>query len=289
VPEAGAGAGLATTDRMVQLMELTVGFDDTAQSRDALDLGVVLAQAFDRTLTVASVFPGDDRGMLYAAQDSQWVAQVRAVAEQKLDVARDLVGGRIDMDTITLGPGSAARMLYEYAESEKPRAIVLGSSSRASFGRVSPGSTVERLLHGVACPVVVAPKGYAGRTELIGPVVVAYDGSPESEHAVQFAAGLAARSGRTVRVVAVADGGMRSGLEDQVVDVADQLDVPATGEVLPVRRSVAAVLADLPGERPSMLVCGSRGYGPVRQVFLGSVSVLVVRSAAYPVVVVPRP
>ena len=148
-------------------MELTVGFDDTEQGRDALDLGVVLARAFDRTLTVAAVFPGDDRGMLYAAQDSQWVATVRAVAEQKLAVARELVGDRIEIDAITLGPGSAARMLYEYAESDKPRAIVLGSSSRASFGRVSPGSTVERLLHGIACPVVVAPRGYAGRTELI--------------------------------------------------------------------------------------------------------------------------
>lgn len=270
-------------------MELTVGFDDTEQARDALDLGVVLAKVFDRSLTVAAVYPGDDRGMLYAAQDSQWVEKVRLVAERKLDVARELVGDRIEINTLTLGPGSAARMLYEYAQSDKARAIVLGSSAHASFGRVSPGSTVERLLHGISCPVVVAPKGYAGTSELVGPIAVGYDGSPEAEDAVEFAAGLAARSNRTVRVVVVADGGMRSGLEEQVMEVAEGLDVPATGELLPVRRSVAAVLADLPGERPSMLVCGSRGYGPVRQVFLGSVSVLVVRAAAYPVVVVPRP
>ncbi len=282
-------AGDDTSDRTVQLMELTVGFDDTEQGRDALDLGVVLAKAFDRTLTVAAVYPGDDRGMLYAAQDSQWVAKVRSVAEQKLDVARELVGDRMEVTTVALGPGSAARLLQDYAETEKPAGIVLGSSAHASFGRVSPGSTVEALLQGSPCPVAVAPKGYAGRIELAGPIVAAYDGSPESEHAVEFAAGLAARAGRTVRVVVVADGGMRSGLEEQVVQVAESLDVPATGEVLPVRRSVAAVLTDLPGERPSMLVCGSRGYGPVRQVLLGSVSVLVVRSAAYPVVVVPRP
>lgn len=270
-------------------MELIVGFDDTEQARDALDLGVVLATAFGRTLTVAAVFPGDDRGMLYAAQDSQWVDKVRGEAEEKLAVARELAGDRIEINAITLGPGSAARMLYEYAEAEHPRALVLGSSAHASFGRVSPGSTVERLLHGISCPVVVAPRGFAGRTELIGPIAVGYDGTDEAEHAVQFAAGLAAESGRSVRVVAVADGGMRSGLEEQVVEVADHLDVPAVGEILPVRRSVAAVLSDLPGERPSMLVCGSRGYGPVRQVFLGSVSVQVVRRAAYPVVVVPRP
>src|SRR5699024_11313162 len=191
-------------------------------------------------LTVAAVFPGDDRGMLYAAQDSQWVATVRAVAEQKLAVARELVGDRIEIDAITLGPRSAARMLYEYAGADKPRAIVLGSSSRASFGRVSPGSTVGRLLHGIACPVVVAARGYAGRTELIGPIVVAYDGSPEAEHAAGFAADLAARAGRTVRVVAVADGGMRSGLEEQVVEVADSLEAPAAGEVRPGWRRGAA-------------------------------------------------
>jgi nucleotide-binding universal stress UspA family protein len=37
-----------------------------------------------------------------------------------------------------------------------------------------------------------------------------------------------------------------------------------------------------------VLVCGSRGYGPVRRVLLGGVSSPLIRRAQLPVTVVPR-
>jgi nucleotide-binding universal stress UspA family protein len=37
-----------------------------------------------------------------------------------------------------------------------------------------------------------------------------------------------------------------------------------------------------------LLVCGSRGYGPMRRVLLGGVLRKLIRRAACPVVVVPR-
>jgi nucleotide-binding universal stress UspA family protein len=37
-----------------------------------------------------------------------------------------------------------------------------------------------------------------------------------------------------------------------------------------------------------VLVCGSRGYGPVRRVLLGGVSSRLIRSAQLPLTVVPR-
>jgi nucleotide-binding universal stress UspA family protein len=38
-----------------------------------------------------------------------------------------------------------------------------------------------------------------------------------------------------------------------------------------------------------LLVAGSRGYGPVRSVLVGSVSRALVRDASCPIVVAPRP
>jgi uncharacterized protein len=51
---------------------------------------------------------------------------------------------------------------------------------------------------------------------------------------------------------------------------------------------VVDTLADLPGPGTDLLVCGSRGYGSVRQVLLGGVSSRVMRTAAYPVMIMPR-
>ena len=47
-------------------------------------------------------------------------------------------------------------------------------------------------------------------------------------------------------------------------------------------------LAALDEREIDLLVCGSRGYGPVRRVLLGGVLRKLVRRAACPVVVVPR-
>jgi nucleotide-binding universal stress UspA family protein len=51
---------------------------------------------------------------------------------------------------------------------------------------------------------------------------------------------------------------------------------------------VAQVLADLP-ERADLLVVGSRGYRFMRRLLLGGVAGALVRTARYPVVIVPGP
>ena len=51
---------------------------------------------------------------------------------------------------------------------------------------------------------------------------------------------------------------------------------------------VAERLAQLGLEDLDMLVCGSRGYGPIRRVLLGGVSARLVRRSQLPVMVVPR-
>ena len=60
----------------------------------------------------------------------------------------------------------------------------------------------------------------------------------------------------------------------------------ATDELL--EGDVVDELAALDEREIDLLVCGSRGYGPVRRVLLGGVSRRLIRRAACPVVVVPR-
>ena len=269
-------------------MSLLIGFDDTPPGLDALALGLQLAGETGDPVTVVTAYPDDEHGLMVAMNDRQWVDDVRRVAERKLERAREVVGERPDVELRTLGPSSASRALHELAERTAPHAIVVGSSEHAGLGRVSPGSTVERLLHGAPCPVAVAPQGYREHARPVRQIAVAYDGTPESDDALDVAVRLGRALGAGLRLVGVArrpDQALQSAVDEALA--ALPADVHAEGTVL-VEDDVVATLAELPQPRPDLLVCGSRGYGPVRQILLGSVSTRVIRRAAYPVLVVPR-
>jgi nucleotide-binding universal stress UspA family protein len=60
----------------------------------------------------------------------------------------------------------------------------------------------------------------------------------------------------------------------------------AEGRLLP--GPVVDALSDLTYDDCYVLVCGSRGHGPVRRVLLGGVSSRVVRHSKVPIIVIPR-
>jgi len=59
-------------------------------------------------------------------------------------------------------------------------------------------------------------------------------------------------------------------------------------EAVLLEGDVVERLAELGPDEVDMLVCGSRGYGPIRRVLLGGVSARLVRRSRLPVMVVPR-
>jgi nucleotide-binding universal stress UspA family protein len=203
-------------------------------------------------------------------------------------------------------PGSsAAAALQDLAEAEHPRVIVLGSCHRGAVGRVMIGGVAERLLHGSPCPVAVAPKGLAGRGPVqLGTVCVGFDGRPEAWTALQRGAQIAAAAGGRLRVAMVvpplvgtptmavfppelADERLQAAqveLDHAVRSVADRLEPAA----ILLRGVPAQELAGEASADVDLLVVGSRGYGPLQRVLLGSVSTSLLHSAPCPVMVVPR-
>ncbi|MFP5347937.1 MAG: universal stress protein [Actinomycetes bacterium] len=276
-------------------MRLLIGFDDSDAGRDALELGLQLSAAGGDPATVVTVYPDDDAvaypkvgPAIGEAEDTSRVIadHGRLTAERKLDVARAAVGDRADVRFEAVGPSYASKALHEYAEQSEADLLVIGVTEHAAIGRIAPNSTGERLLNDSPCPVAVAPDGYRDRGQRIEEVTVAYDGSPESRHALAVARQAAQRVGASVHLVAVAqheDDALRDALESARKEFPDVASADlVTGD------DVVDVLADLPGRPPQLLVCGSRGRGPLRRVLLGSVSTQLIRKAAYPVVVVPR-
>jgi nucleotide-binding universal stress UspA family protein len=280
---------------------IVVGVDGTGSGLDAVALATRLARVTGDPLIVASVYPEGRRSSLDAA------AAAHGPAAKALEAARELAdeGGA---EYRTVPSSSPARGLAELAEEDGAAMVVVGSHRSGAFGRVASGGTAERLLHGSGCPVAVAPRGYRRRvTDKLRRIGVAFVDTPDGHEAVRHAADLAVRSGLPLTLFSVVGvhpnwfvpEAVRPEEETIPVEVRKEyqeaLDralaglpdgVQATGELL-----YGEVVDELSvvGERGvDLLACGSRGYGPVRRVLLGTVSSALVRQASVPVLVVPR-
>jgi nucleotide-binding universal stress UspA family protein len=198
--------------------------------------------------------------------------------------------------TAPLPGGSPARQLQELAQREDAAAIVIGSSHRGDVGRVLAGTTAERLLRGAPCPVLVAPRGYAGGE--LRRILVGHDGGDAAQGALAVA--LAAPGEvQLVRVLEPSSLDLQTSMADvwfPPVDVEtrarEAFEAEFAGLADAVQRDL--VVADAASELvrrsadADLAIVGSRGYGPLRSVLLGSVSAQLVRRAACPVMVVPR-
>lgn len=248
---------------------VVVGYLDTQRGRDALTLGHILARARDAKLDVITLAEGEN---------------LAAAAREK------------DADL-----------------------VVLGSTHRGPVGRIVPGTTMENLLSGASCAVAVAPPGFADRADgegvwlpLVGDgedigmrvVGVAYDGSPASRSALEFATELALTNGAALRVYTVVR---------KVVPIAPNAPMtptPVAPSELEIRRAeLHEVVADLPAEvraQPillrgfvvtelvkatglgiDLLVLGTHPRGHLGRLFRKSVAGEVVSEAPCPVLICP--
>ena len=78
--------------------------------------------------------------------------------------------------------------------------LVVGSTAKGPLGRVAPGATAERLLHGAPCPVAVAPMELAAdwRLRRIG---VGFLDVEEGHEALRAGAELARAAGGTLHAM----------------------------------------------------------------------------------------
>jgi nucleotide-binding universal stress UspA family protein len=144
---------------------------------------------------------------------------------------------------------------------------------------------------------VAAPRNRGELTR----IVVGIDGSPEAEHALMFAADLAARVDAELVVANAAGPG--AVVHPRDVEPHVDLDIrrelvegwcaPLEGRELPYRIAVVAgdaryALLDVANDRAAdLLVVGSRGLGPPANLLLGSVATSLEQHSELPVMIVP--
>jgi nucleotide-binding universal stress UspA family protein len=286
---------------------IVIGFDGSDCGEDALALGLVLCRATGATPVVAAVYP-EQYPIGVGRVDAEWVAYMREHAEELLARARRVLGDGVAADYRAVSAASESRGLHELAEQEQAEVVVVGSTHRGPLGRTYPGSTGDRLLHGSAWPVAVAPRGLReDPPPALRTIAVAFLDTPEAHEALEFAAALARRGGARLRLLSVVPSRAEVfapvvGRDAELAFAArarevfqEALDgalaglggrVEATGALL--EGDVVDALATVDRRDADLLVCGSRGYGPIRRVLLGGVSSRLLRRAACPLLVVPR-
>jgi len=259
-----------------------VGVDGRPNGRDAIALASQLTDA-EVKLTLAFVRETD--------LDEDVRESARLLQKERLatGVHADLIG------VLAAGPG---RGLHEQAEKQNADLLVVGSCSHGPFGRAMLGDDTRASLNGATCAVALAPRGYAENPHPIDKIGIAYNGSPESEHALRVARALAERTAATLHALEVVS--IPTYAYAGVVS-------PAAGEGIDMMLSEAKVrMAQLPdvegnavyglageelavfGNAVDLLIVGSRGYGPVRRVVHGSTSNYLQRHARCPLLVLPR-
>jgi nucleotide-binding universal stress UspA family protein len=275
--------------------------DDSAP----LALAHTLARLTSAPLALVTSYP-------YAASSPfvtfEWLAAMRERAELALEPLAAGSPDDVRVSTHVRPEISAALALHDVAIELDAAAIVVGSSHRGRVGRVLAGSVTSALLHGAPCPVLVAPRDYTERLDGFRRIGVGFVNTLEGRAALSAACGLARATGGRVEVFSVQDP-----IEWSPALVMPGWSVPlafeAEREQHALRTSSTArrlVPEDLLGSvevsvgdpgtilatasaNLDLLVCGSRGYGAVRSVILGSVSRELAQSSACPLLVVPRP
>jgi nucleotide-binding universal stress UspA family protein len=289
---------------ITNITRIAVGVDGFAEGRDAAVLAGALGRATGADVILVGVI-GDP--VVIPLTGGSWT-ELRKRAEATLAQTRDeLVPGA---RSVIITDVSTARGLERVVAQEHCDVLVVGSTPDAQDGRVRIGRRARQLIGDAGCALAIAPRGLAGDPQRgLARIGVGYDGGPESEAALAFAGSLAGAAGAELTVRAAVDdqipalgvtglGGAEviaeweqlvhadvERLRGGAVEAAKAVGVDA--RVGATRGRPAAALIEL-GEAVDLLVIGSRRWGAVARLVLGSTGEALAHDATCSLLVVPR-
>lgn len=292
--------------------EALVGVDGRQGGRDAVALArllvapaghVTLANVYNGVVPPAGAWVEAEKSAAVMAEGvgrpgAPDVAPIDTVecAESEELLERERGATAVDAELVSAGPDAPGRGLHQLVEQRGNDLLVVGSCHRGVLGRVLLGNDTRASLNGAPCAVAIAPLAFEGRPfRAIG---VGYDGSPESDAALAVARELAASQDAALHVCRVVQlmssaytgiggvvwGSVLPGMLTAAQERVDALEGVSGEAVIGMPGEELAVFSG----RVDLLVVGSRGYGPLRRLMLGSASHYLAGHARCPLLVLPR-
>jgi nucleotide-binding universal stress UspA family protein len=274
--------------------KIIVGYDGSRGADDALVLARRLGELTGRPLLLVACCRDDrtrdartveDRGLLEYPEARHTLDQAPVSA----DTERRAIRGR--------SPAAALSML---AEEQDAGAIVVGSAHRVAASGFLTGGVARALFASSPCSVAAAPRGYRdGAPERLSRIIAAYVETDEGLDALRIAESLAHAGHAALRVVSVADAheaddasagedSTRAARERALHTALRGLANTVAVDGVVLEGDPVACLLEQAAFGADLIVTGSRGFGVVRQVALGSVSSRLVERSVVPLLVVPR-
>ena len=271
-----------------------VGVDGRPNGRDAIALASRLVSA-EGKLTLVNVHGGALNPMHAGTPGRQ--AKEDEASQELLEREREQSETQ-SAELLSYVASSPGRGLHAVAEQKQADLLVVGSCSRGPFGRVLIGDDTRTSLNGAPCAVAIATRGYGDHPLPLSTIGVGYDGSPQSEIALETARELAGRDRALVRVLEVVAipnyaftgfgaPALGESIETMLKEANERMAALDGVEGSAVYGLAGEELAAF-GDELRLLVVGSRGYGPMKRLILGSTSDYLQRHARCSLLVLPR-
>ena len=297
-----------------KIEKILVPLDFSPASIEALDYAVSMAKQFHAVIHLVHVYPPDEAS---AAPRAGHLLLQSAEAIERLN--EELTGiHRKHVPTFCpenchIRAGRPYEQIINLAREIDADLIALSTRGHSGLKRLLLGSTAERVIRSVPCPVLVVrkrkPKSKAaGKLFGIRTILVPTDFSQCALAGTEYAAFLARKVNAALRLfhaiypytnyVFVDRAGVRmSGLAEAMEETARQemdaikqmdflRDLPVQTEILP-GTAVDEICAAAGGPDIDLIVLSTHGRTGLKHALIGSVAEHVVRYAERPVLVVP--
>jgi nucleotide-binding universal stress UspA family protein len=264
----------------------------------ALPFAVALANRYEAKLYAAHVIPQE----AYALASPELIDRVLKEARDFAGYTLNLIIGSLRCRSlrcdVLLGEGNVADVLEEWVQTYSADLVVVGTISRAGWGKVVLGSVAEEVIREATCPVLtVGPHVTTLASDGVHSIICSTDFSPASLRALEFAVSLAHEYKAHLTLVHVIEGSLRDSprlaiqqnenrLRDMIPPEPELLYRPeVVVETGAVADRILNLAADLSGD---FIVMGVRGAGAFAQAasHFGSIAHRVVALAHCPVMTV---
>ena len=270
-------------------MKCIVGYEATPTGIDAITAGIDLARCLKLELDIVLVLrhhnefnqaypPTGHNDDIFVRQGFTWLEGALKMIPPDVTATGHLISAH-----------STAAGLVRAAEHAGASMIVVGAASTSPLKRHRLGTVAQDLLYGSPVPIALAPRGH--RSTKIERLNCAVGRLPGANPLVGVGLTLAEHSGIPLRLVALATDSataqthtehvLKQAIETTGIDLPVEIEIGEGEDVAEAARSVGWHDGDL-------LFVGSSRVATSRTVFLGAVSMKILRELEVPMIVVPR-